>query len=79
MLRCFELEELQRATKNFSQECLVGSGAFGNVYKGTFEAEGILAIKRAHAASYQSVEEFRNGNYQEQTLLLSNKRTLTKC
>ncbi|XP_031266991.1 receptor-like protein kinase THESEUS 1 [Pistacia vera] len=61
MLRCFQLEELQRATKNFSEECLVGSGAFGNVYKGTFDAEGILAIKRAHAGSYQSVEEFRNG------------------
>ncbi|KAJ0096954.1 hypothetical protein Patl1_29171 [Pistacia atlantica] len=61
MLRCFQQEELQRATKNFSEECLVGSGAFGNVYKGTFDAEGILAIKRAHAGSYQSVEEFRNG------------------
>ncbi|XWS33907.1 hypothetical protein CRYUN_Cryun22dG0123300 [Craigia yunnanensis] len=59
-LRRFQLEELEKATKNFSAGCLLGSGAFGNVYKGTFEVEGTLAIKRAHAESYQSVEEFRN-------------------
>ncbi|CAK7355665.1 unnamed protein product [Dovyalis caffra] len=60
-LRRFQLEELERATKNFSEDCLLGSGAFGNVYEGTFEVEGIsLAIKRAHAESYQSTEEFRN-------------------
>ncbi|TXG59856.1 hypothetical protein EZV62_014429 [Acer yangbiense] len=35
-------------------------GGFGNVYQGTFDSDGIVAIKRAHAASYQSVEEFRN-------------------
>ena len=62
-LRRFQLEELERATNNFSKDCLLGSGAFGNVYKGTFGVEGTLAIKRAHADSFQSVEEFRNGNY----------------
>lgn len=61
-LRRFQLEEVAKATKNFSAECLLGSGAFGNVYKGTFELHGTLAIKIAHADSYQSVEEFRNGN-----------------
>ncbi|KAL2333843.1 hypothetical protein Fmac_015056 [Flemingia macrophylla] len=53
--------ELERATKNFSQDCLLGSGAFGNVYKGTFDLEGTLAIKRAHSESFSTVEEFRNG------------------
>lgn len=62
LLRRFQLEELVRATDNFSQECLVGSGAFGNVYRGTFPDEGTLAIKKPRADSYQSVEEFRNGN-----------------
>lgn len=61
-LRCFEIEELERATDHFSEECLLGSGAFGNVYKGTFDdCNQTLAIKRAHAASYQTLEEFRNG------------------
>ncbi|KAK1320116.1 putative LRR receptor-like serine/threonine-protein kinase [Acorus calamus] len=59
-LKRFQLEELGKATENFSRECLVGSGAFGNVYKGTFDEELTLAVKRAHAESYQSVEEFRN-------------------
>ncbi|KAK9165061.1 hypothetical protein Scep_000252 [Stephania cephalantha] len=61
LLRHFQLEELEKATKNFSEECLIGSGAFGNVYKGTFDGEGTLAIKRAHPDSYQSAQEFRNG------------------
>ncbi|KAK4381802.1 Receptor-like protein kinase THESEUS 1 [Sesamum angolense] len=59
-LRRFRLEELQKATDNFSKSCLVGCGAFGNVYRGTFEAEGTLAIKKPHAESYTSTEEFRN-------------------
>ncbi|PPR84275.1 hypothetical protein GOBAR_AA36438 [Gossypium barbadense] len=59
-LRYFKLEELEKATENFSADCLLGSGAFGNVYKGSFEGEGTLAIKRAHVESYQTTEEFRN-------------------
>lgn len=60
-LRRFDLEELERATKNFSQDFLLGSGAFGNVYKGTFDLEGTLAIKRSHSESLLTVQEFRNG------------------
>ncbi|KAK6922545.1 hypothetical protein RJ641_010849 [Dillenia turbinata] len=52
----FQFEELNKATENFSDQCLLGSGAIGNVYKATFEEEGTLAIKRAHADSYQIVE-----------------------
>ncbi|XP_047168437.1 probable serine/threonine-protein kinase PBL25 [Vigna umbellata] len=59
-LRCFDFKELEKATANFSEDCLLGSGAFGNVYKGTFELEGTLAIKRAHFESFTSVDEFRN-------------------
>ncbi|KAL6274142.1 hypothetical protein ACE6H2_024834 [Prunus campanulata] len=61
LLRRFQLEELVKATKNFSKDCLLGCGAFGNVYKGTFDDLGTLAIKRTHADSFQSAEEFRNG------------------
>ncbi|KAL8194108.1 hypothetical protein R6Q57_026350 [Mikania cordata] len=60
MLRKFEVEELEIATNNFAQKCLIGSGAFGNVYKGTFEGDVTLAIKKARDDSYTSTEEFRN-------------------
>ncbi|KAL5706394.1 hypothetical protein ACHQM5_024568 [Ranunculus cassubicifolius] len=59
-LRLFDLNEVVKATNNFSQDSLIGSGAFGNVYLGSFEEDGFLAIKRAHSDSFQSVEEFRN-------------------
>ncbi|XP_062144536.1 probable serine/threonine-protein kinase PBL22 isoform X2 [Alnus glutinosa] len=60
-LRRFQSEELVKATNNFNQDCLLGSGAFGNVYKGTFGIEGaVLAIKSPHAGSNLSGEEFRN-------------------
>ncbi|KAF3665402.1 putative protein IQ-DOMAIN 1-like [Capsicum annuum] len=60
MLKTFQLEQLQKATNNFCQDCLVGSGAFGNVYRGTFDGEGTLAIKKAHTESYTSTEDFEN-------------------
>lgn len=58
------MEELVKATNNFSRGCLIGSGAFGNVYVGTFDVEGTLAIKKARADSYTSTDEFRNGKQQ---------------
>ncbi|XP_027179019.1 probable serine/threonine-protein kinase PBL9 [Coffea eugenioides] len=67
--RRFQLEELQKATNNFSQDCLVGTGAFGNVYRGSFEAEGVLAIKKLHPSSCTSIEEFRNGSRAEKIMV----------
>ncbi|KAF6140486.1 hypothetical protein GIB67_010316 [Kingdonia uniflora] len=60
-LRRFQLEELEKVTKKFSQDSMIGSGAFGNVYLGMFNGLGAVAIKKAHAESYQSLAEFRNG------------------
>lgn len=36
----FTFRELAVATKNFRQECLMGEGGFGRVYKGTIAASG---------------------------------------
>ncbi|KAI3519142.1 hypothetical protein L1887_08169 [Cichorium endivia] len=60
MLRKFQVEELEIATNHFAKECMIGSGAFGNVYKGIFEGNITLAIKRARDDSYTSIKEFRN-------------------
>lgn len=36
----FTFRELAAATKNFRQECLLGEGGFGRVYKGCLESNG---------------------------------------
>lgn len=36
----FTFRELAAATKNFRQECLLGEGGFGRVYKGRLESTG---------------------------------------
>lgn len=36
----FTFRELATATKNFRQECLLGEGGFGRVYKGRLERSG---------------------------------------
>lgn len=61
-IRQYRFSELEKATNSFSEERLMGSGAFGKVYKGVFDEEmRTLAIKRAHSESYECVEEFQNG------------------
>ncbi|XP_071708556.1 probable serine/threonine-protein kinase PBL11 [Rutidosis leptorrhynchoides] len=69
MLRKFQVQELEIATNNFSKDYLIGSGAFGNVYKGTFDGDITLAIKRARDDSYTSTHEFRNGTKGVQILV----------
>lgn len=38
--KSFTFRELATATKNFRQECLLGEGGFGRVYKGTLQSSG---------------------------------------
>ncbi|OIW21376.1 hypothetical protein TanjilG_02485 [Lupinus angustifolius] len=43
----FTFRELATATKNFRQECLMGEGGFGRVYKGLIPATGqVVAVKQ---------------------------------
>jgi len=39
-VKTFNFRELATATKNFRQECLLGEGGFGRVYKGTLQSTG---------------------------------------
>jgi len=42
--KTFTFRELATATKNFRQECLLGEGGFGRVYKGTLQASEQVSL-----------------------------------
>ncbi|GAB2278277.1 hypothetical protein Dimus_012966, partial [Dionaea muscipula] len=57
-VRCFDIEELSSATKNFGNQNLIGEGKFGEVYKGLLTDGMLVAIKkRPGAASQEFVDE----------------------
>lgn len=43
----FTMEEIYKATKNFSPSLKIGQGGFGTVYKGQVEDGTFVAVKRA--------------------------------
>ncbi|XP_010558586.1 PREDICTED: receptor-like kinase LIP1 isoform X2 [Tarenaya hassleriana] len=46
-VKTFTFRELATATRNFRQECLLGEGGFGRVYKGTLQSTGqVVAVKQ---------------------------------
>ncbi|KAL6525414.1 hypothetical protein OROHE_015721 [Orobanche hederae] len=45
-LKSFTFKELQRATDNFSSKNILGSGGFGNVYRGKLGNGTLVAVKR---------------------------------
>lgn len=59
-LNRFTLQELEKATDNFSQEFFIGEGGFGRVYRGVLNDGKIVAIKCASKGSAQGQNEFRN-------------------
>ncbi|KAJ6848524.1 putative serine/threonine-protein kinase PBL7 isoform X1 [Iris pallida] len=55
----FTFRELAAATKNFRQECLIGEGGFGRVYKGRLESSGqVVAVKQLDRNGLQGNREF---------------------
>ncbi|XP_010250600.1 PREDICTED: serine/threonine-protein kinase PBS1 [Nelumbo nucifera] len=55
----FTFRELATATRNFRQECLLGEGGFGRVYKGRLESTGqVVAVKQLDRDGLQGNREF---------------------
>eukprot|EP01018_Ginkgo_biloba_P039454 Gb_09936 [translate_table: standard] len=55
----FTYKELNKATKGFSEERLIGSGGFGRVYRGSFPNNGLeVAVKTVSHDSKQGIREF---------------------
>ncbi|XP_074303114.1 calmodulin-binding receptor-like cytoplasmic kinase 2 isoform X1 [Silene latifolia] len=58
----FTLDDIQKVTKNFSQDNLIGEGGFGTVFKGQLQDGTQVAVKRARKdmTSKRTVDEFRS-------------------
>ncbi|KHN04061.1 Wall-associated receptor kinase-like 20 [Glycine soja] len=67
--------EIKKATNDFSQENLIGSGGFGEVFKGTFDDGTVFAIKRAKLGSTKGIDQMQN---EVQILCQVNHRSLVR-
>ncbi|KAI5593143.1 hypothetical protein BDE02_04G198500 [Populus trichocarpa] len=57
--RHFSFEELRKYSNNFSETNDIGSGGYGNVYRGVLPTGQLIAIKRAQQGSMQGGLEFK--------------------
>ncbi|GJP34412.1 hypothetical protein CLOM_g18859 [Closterium sp. NIES-68] len=55
----YRIDDIRRATNNFSEDCLLGEGGFGSVYKGTSPDGTLWAIKRAKFMTNDFEKEVR--------------------
>ncbi|KAD7477978.1 hypothetical protein E3N88_01114 [Mikania micrantha] len=56
----FSIEQLRKATDNYSQEKIIGKGAYGVVYKGLLPDKSVVAIKRSKLVDATQAEQFIN-------------------
>ncbi|KAL8246314.1 hypothetical protein R6Q59_007530 [Mikania micrantha] len=56
----FSIEQLRKATDNYSQEKIIGKGAYGVVYKGVLPDKSVVAIKRSKLVDATQAEQFIN-------------------
>lgn len=54
----FTIEEINKATKNFSLSLKIGQGGFGTVYKGRLGDGTLVAVKRAKKVEVHLITVF---------------------
>ncbi|XP_020225384.1 putative wall-associated receptor kinase-like 16 [Cajanus cajan] len=60
MTQIFTEEQLKKATNNFDNSLIIGSGGFGTVYKGLLENNITVAIKKSKIVDESQKEQFIN-------------------
>ncbi|KAM1097129.1 wall-associated receptor kinase-like 20 [Malus sylvestris] len=58
--RMFHLKDVKKATNGFSKDRVLGSGGFGEVYKGELEDGTLVAVKSAKVGNVKSTEQVLN-------------------
>ncbi|KAL9332031.1 hypothetical protein ACSQ67_001641 [Phaseolus vulgaris] len=58
--RMFQLKEVKKATNGFSQQRFLGSGGFGEVYKGELQDGTLVAVKKARVGNLKSTQQVLN-------------------
>ncbi|XP_076917632.1 wall-associated receptor kinase 2-like [Bidens hawaiensis] len=56
----FSTAQLRKATKNYSQENIIGCGGYGVVYKGILSDKRVVAIKKSKIMDGSQAEQFVN-------------------
>ncbi|KAL9998409.1 putative protein kinase RLK-Pelle-WAK family [Helianthus debilis subsp. tardiflorus] len=56
----FSIAQLRKASNNYSQENIIGRGAFGVVYKGVLSDKRVVAIKKSIIMDGSQAEQFIN-------------------
>ncbi|CAK9151141.1 unnamed protein product [Ilex paraguariensis] len=56
----FQIQDLKKATNNFSPKCLIGKGHFGIVYRGTLRDGTMVAVKKIIESDIQGDADFCN-------------------
>ncbi|KAK7284947.1 hypothetical protein RJT34_19701 [Clitoria ternatea] len=58
--RMFQLKEVKKATNGFSQDRMLGSGGFGEVFKGELQDGTLVAVKKARVGNLKSTQQVLN-------------------